>query len=208
VLLLAFHALPFPILNLKLTYPELIRGTLAMPEAKDARVFFALWPDSLQRDSLNRQNLAIEIDGSAHRVPDYNLHLTLHFVGNVSFDQLERMQESALEVQAESFELTIDCQGYFEKPRVLWLGCSTVPDGLNDLHQRLGAALGKSGFQPEARPFNPHITIARKLKAPDLIPIDPIVWPVDRFALIQSTSKGNGVVYSLLRSYPLAYPLQ
>ena len=174
-----------------------------MREQKDARVFFALWPDSAVRENLNQQSLAIEIDGSAHRVPEYNLHLTLHFVGNVSFDQLERMQESAFNVKAKPFELSIDCQGYFEKPRVLWLGCSAVPDGLIELHQQLGTELSRSGFQPEARPYNPHITIARKLKPLDKSPIQAIVWSVDRFALIQSKSKGNGVVYSLLQSYPL-----
>ena len=59
-----------------------------MREKKDIRTFFALWPNDALRDSLHSASKTIPVERPARRVPQYNLHLTLHFIGNVYFDQM------------------------------------------------------------------------------------------------------------------------
>ena len=147
-------------------------------------------------------------------MPWYNLHLTLHFIGNVYFEQMDCLQAAARSVRASGFDLTLDVQGYFNKPQVAWLGCSNPPAALGDLHRQLGkrlqACLSHPGdFQPEARPYHPHVTVARKsgsIAAEACFA--PIDWQVTGFALIEvqaieAKSITKGVQYRALETYPL-----
>jgi 2'-5' RNA ligase len=171
---------------------------------KDLRIFFALWPDALLREQMNNASESIPVEHPARRVPDYNLHLTLHFIGNIYRQQLVCMQQQARLVEVEGFELDIDCQGHFSKPRVAWLGCSATPDALRDLHHQLGQRLRQCDYQPELRRYHPHITIARKIKSmPERSDFEPMRWRVEKFALIESRSTGSGVEYRVIDSYNL-----
>ncbi len=180
-----------------------------MRENKDIRLFFALWPEEAQRRRLYEAADTIALDTAVHRVPLANLHLTLHFIGNVYFEQMDCLQEAAHSVRASAFDLIVDVQGYFNKPRVAWLGCANPPDALGNLHRELGRCLGSCDYQPEARPYHPHVTVARKsgLIVTDTC-FDPIDWKVSRFALIEvqameAKSITKGVQYRALEIYPL-----
>ncbi len=173
-----------------------------MREQKDVRVFFALWPDAATRRALARVAAGLRLP---RPVPEYNLHLTLHFVGNLWLRDLDCMQTAARDLAADPFELVIDCQGFFARPRVGWLGCSEVPPALGELHAALGARLKPCGYRAEKRPYRPHVTVARKLTAPPRgAPFEPIGWKVDNFALIESRAVDGGVKYEVIETYPLA----
>jgi 2'-5' RNA ligase len=173
-------------------------------EQKDLRIFFALWPDASLREQLDNARKSIPVERPARRVPDYNLHLTLHFIGNVYREQLVCMQQQARLVEAEGFELEIDCQGHFSKPRVAWLGCNAPPDALQDLHRQLGQRLRQCDYQPELRRYHPHITVARKIGSiPQSSNFEPLRWRVEKFVLIESRSTGSGVEYWVIDSYNL-----
>ena len=175
-----------------------------MREQKDLRIFFALWPDALLREQLDNAGKSMPVERPAWRVPDYNLHLTLHFIGNVYRDQLVCMQQQASLVEAERFELGIDYQGHFSNSRVAWLGCSEIPGALRDLHHQLGQGLRHCDYQPELRGYQPHITVARKIKSiPACSNFEPMRWLVDKFVLIESRSTGSGVEYRVIDSYDL-----
>ena len=122
-------------------------------EKKDIRLFFALWPDDALRERLHRASETIPVERPARRVPRLNLHLTLHFIGNVYLDQMACLQQQAQRVDGNTFDLSIDCQGYFSKPRVAWLGCRETPTAMLDLQQRLGQQLQLCEYQPEARRY-------------------------------------------------------
>ena len=175
-----------------------------MRDNKDLRIFFALWPDAVLREQLDSASKSIPVERPARRVPDNNLHLTLHFIGNVYRDQLACMQQQARLVEAEGFELDIDCQGHFSKPWVAWLGCRAIPDALQDLHHQLGQRLRQCDYQPELRRYHPHITMARKIGSiPESSNFEPIRWRVAQFVLIESRSTGSGVEYRVIDSYDL-----
>jgi 2'-5' RNA ligase len=173
-------------------------------EKKDIRLYFALWPQETVRQRLQEAATTIEVDSRGRRVPRANLHLTLHFIGNVYFEQMECLQRAARLVRAPAFDLTIDRQGYFHKPRVAWLGCSNPPAALDDLHRQLGEHLQSCDYRPELRPYQPHVTVARKLgPIASEASFAPLDWQVSEFALIEVQAIDNGVQYRAVETYPL-----
>ena len=176
-----------------------------MRDNKDLRVFFALWPDETTRRQLQQRAMTLAIERNARRVPEYNLHLTLHFIGNIHRAELDCLQQRAREVTGEPFAVSIDDTGSFAKPKVAWLGCREIPLKLERLHNDLGKRLRGCGFKPEKRRFNPHVTVARKISAPPPSPkLEPVIWQVSGFALIESRAQENGVKYMPIEEYPLA----
>jgi 2'-5' RNA ligase len=171
---------------------------------KDIRLFFALWPDEALRLRLQQAAITLPVAAAGRRVPAANLHLTLHFIGNVYFEQMACLQSAARAVNAPAFDMLIDRQGYFGRPRVTWLGCDKPPAALDDLHRQLGLSLQSCDYQPEARPYHPHVTVARKSGsiAADAC-FDPIDWRVTEFALIEVQAIKNGVQYRAVETYPL-----
>ncbi len=176
-----------------------------MREQKDIRIFFALWPDPSIRRELQRIAASTRLPRPARTVPEYNLHLTLHFIGNVYFQDLDCMQRAARDLGARRFELVLDCHGFFARPRVGWLGCSETPAALAELHAALGARLKTCGYRAEKRPYHPHVTFARKLTSPPrCAPFEPLCWSVDNFVLIESRPVDGGVRYEVMETYPLS----
>ncbi|TNF90457.1 MAG: RNA 2',3'-cyclic phosphodiesterase [Gammaproteobacteria bacterium] len=175
-----------------------------MRDKKDVRIFFALWPDPATRKQLARRARLIPLERPARRVPDYNLHMTLHFIGNVFFDEMACLQRQARQVSGKGFELVVDSHGHFRKPRVAWLGLNELPTALERLHCELGRQLQPCGYQPETRRYHPHVTVARKMnRAADIKDFEPLHWKVDNFVLVESREADNGVRYEVIESYPL-----
>lgn len=178
-------------------FNNLVRGK------KDIRLFFALWPDEGVRDEI-ADRLANFVLSNGRQVPQYNWHMTLHFIGNTTFGAKICLDRQARKVRAKPFELNIDQTGFFKKPRVFWLGFSEVPEGLFDLQGNLGEEISDCDYQPETRPYSPHITVTRRVyEKPLLLPIAPIKWQVDEFVLIESVSAAEGVRYRVIERYNL-----
>jgi 2'-5' RNA ligase len=98
-----------------------------------------------------------------------NLHLTLHFLGDVDaagLPALERALAPALDV--EPARVGLGGWGVFPprgQPRVIWAGVTSGAEALARAHRELGERLRAAGMTPEARPFSPHLTVGR-VKAP------------------------------------------
>lgn len=175
-----------------------------MREKQEIRLFFALWPNDALRAQLHRASNTISVERPARRVPHYNLHLTLHFIGNVFFGEMDCLRQQARLVEGEAFELSIDRQGHFRKPRVAWLGCREIPAALRELHEQLGRRLQQCDYQPEKRHYNPHVTVARKIGAiADSASFAPIAWKVEAFSLVEVRQIENGVQYRVIETLPL-----
>ncbi|MEM7563429.1 MAG: RNA 2',3'-cyclic phosphodiesterase [Pseudomonadota bacterium] len=175
-----------------------------MRKTSDVRVFFALWPDDSVRLDIQKAALAINLPGAARRVPQYNLHMTLHFIGNVSLSQRDCLSEQAEQVRAAPFELSIDSTGYFQKPKVVWLGLTDPPQALFDLHHQLGQSLTRCQYHPETRSYSPHVTVMRKVpEVPAAGDFVPVRWPVRQFTMINSCATPHGVRYEVFKTYDL-----
>lgn len=173
-------------------------------KSKDTvRLFFALWPDQAVREKILSCSQAIIRSRHGRQVADYNLHMTLHFIGNTGIENMQCLDLQARKVSSPPFKLIIDKIGYFRKPGIIWLGCHTIPTALSQLHADLAARLSKCDYQPDERVYRPHISVFRKASLAGKTLMDkPFSWQPDSFSLIQSSQDSNGVKYTEIRKYP------
>jgi 2'-5' RNA ligase len=146
--------------------------------------------------------------------PD-QMHLTLHFIGEADID---RVAARLRHVAASSFNIPLKGVGQFpsaEGSVTLWAGAPPVP-GLLHLHETIGAALAQGGFRTEARPYRPHITLARWEGPIQTRVIEDFlarhadfdlsdVW-IPRFRLYSSSSAAGVPEYRPERDFALAVP--
>jgi 2'-5' RNA ligase len=94
------------------------------------------------------------------------IHLTLKFLGNISAQkviEITRVMEQASQ-GVNPFQLQLTEVGAFpnmRRPRVVWVGIKGDVDKLIGWQQRIDNGLVPLGFAKEARPFTPHLTLAR-----------------------------------------------
>ena len=94
------------------------------------------------------------------------VHLTLKFLGDVPESRVEEIGHVVSETVAghRQFEIWTGGFGAFpnsRRPQVLWVGIEGRLELLMRLEADVDAALGGLGFPMEARPFHPHLTLAR-----------------------------------------------
>ena len=163
------------------------------------RLFLALWPEEEVRAQLaaHTRQWRWPAGGVPYLPADW--HVTLHFIGNVGIGQVEGIAAGA-DVPFQPFALTLDQPQLW--PHGLAVLCATgVPQPLQALHGRLGQALCGLGLPVEARPYQPHVTLARRAGA--AVPpgaCAPVVWRVCSFALVVSTGD-PGQRYRVIRQY-------
>lgn len=143
------------------------------------------------------------------------LHLTLHFLGDVADDAFPAVHRAVAGVRQAPFVLVIRGTGVFPprgRPTVLWAGVAESPP-LACLWAAVGTALEACGLEVERRPYTPHITLAR------LTPAVPRAWtarvldetarlempglPVDRFLLYESRKLDGATEHAIAATYPL-----
>lgn len=169
------------------------------------RLFFALWPSETVRQELQRRCKPLWRSGGGRAVSVDNLHITLVFLGTVSAEQRACVERAAAAIQSPRFTLLLDRVGYWPRPRVLWLGSDAQPETVVTLAGALAAGARECGLSTDDRPFQTHLTFMRKVaKRPAELSVEPLVWEVDSFALVQSQTYPEGVRYTPLRSWPLA----
>jgi 2'-5' RNA ligase len=170
------------------------------------RLFFALWPEPETARAIWQATAHLLPKGVGRRLPPEHIHLTLAFLGSVEEVQQQCLTRAADAVQGESFTLQLDEAGHFPRPQVVWLGTSQMPVALRTLQTKLVSELIRQcQFEPEARPFVPHLTIWRKVKRVSLPEtMAPVSWPVSRFVLARSRTLPTGAEYSIIQAWPLS----
>ena len=154
-------------------------------------------------------------------VKNNNLHLTIKFL---DFTKESAIPELLLEINKitstiKPFNLKIEKTGCFpnkEKAKILWLGVTGILDPLAALFNKFEIMLQEYGFPKEEMEFNPHVTIARIKYPQKLTPdvnlflnsnFDPIKFPINRVQFLSSELISTGVVYTLIKSFPLGESL-
>ena len=137
--------------------------------------------------------------------PPHNWHLTLRFLGSTDALQRDRILEFMDEhLVVEPFTLGFTGLGAFPKPAratVLWLGV-----GQGSLAAAAMAGVGEeaaiaAGFDPEDRPFHPHLTLSR-IRPPvnvegvvEQVGTFPLKMEVDRLTVYRSHLGREGARY-------------
>ena len=160
------------------------------------------------------------VAGAARWVRPEQIHLTLTFLGDVPEESLSDL-ETALRRACQSsapFELRADGLGCFphaRNARVLWIGLLGDLDRLEELQARVEEQTRNWSARDAARPFQPHLTIARvkDLRLADRRRLGEKIaaharvslggWRVDRVDLMQSILSPHGAEYECLAAFAL-----
>jgi RNA 2',3'-cyclic 3'-phosphodiesterase len=143
------------------------------------------------------------------------MHLTLHFLGDVEDDDCAALIDALAQVRQEPFAIALGGTGVFPprgRPTVLWAGVGDSAT-LSSLHHGVGAAIEACGLAVERRPYVPHVTLAR------LMPAVPRAWTarlvadtagleiadvaVDRFHLYSSRKLDGSTEHTVEATFPL-----
>jgi len=170
---------------------------------KRQRLFFALWPD----DAVRTQLAGLAARAARHNgrvVAECNLHLTLAYIGSTVPAMRDCMVKQVAALQSSPFTLHFDHAGYWPRPKIAWLSPAQVPEALSTLHQDLCTRLAFCGYEPESRPFRPHVTLVRKVRhKPNLEVPEPVVWHVNRLCLAESITDPAGARYEVIAGWEL-----
>ncbi|HZZ93524.1 MAG TPA: RNA 2',3'-cyclic phosphodiesterase [Usitatibacter sp.] len=152
-----------------------------------ARLFFAIWPAAPARDALARLAADVARVTQGRAVEGAKIHLTLAFLGEVAQPRMAEVRAAASGLRARRFDLSLDRLGSFRRSRVAWATASVLPPELTALQVPLEEALTARGFELEARPYRPHITLARRtVERLPAASIAPVAWPCEELALVVS----------------------
>ncbi len=140
-----------------------------------------------------------------------NLHLTFRFLGDVPEKDLEELFE-ALEdgvAEVEPFALEVSGLGVFPNwhhPRVVWAGCGEGSEDAVALAGAVEAVCEELGYEPERRPFRPHLTLGRVKLPADAEGLEAATaamrdrvygyMDVDAVVVFMSSLRRTGPVYS------------
>lgn len=145
------------------------------------------------------------------------MHLTLHFIGELENEYLATVCRALERVKAPPFAIDLEGVGRFPpdgEARVLWAGVRGTPQ-LFALHQAVGTALAAAiAYSPEDRPYHPHVTLARLDRSPPREAVEDYLdehaafqvaaVPITRFSLYSSARTRQGPRYEAEARFALS----
>ncbi|HYU31666.1 MAG TPA: RNA 2',3'-cyclic phosphodiesterase [Thermoanaerobaculia bacterium] len=184
------------------------------------RLFVAMEiPEAVRREVARRVAGLRERLPRARWVDVENIHLTLLFLGQVDDAKVPALAAALREAFAKHppLDLRLAEAGTFppRRPaRVAWVGMES-PGDLAALHRDITAAAVETvGFEPEERPFHPHVTLARcepnwpRDAADKFVAAFPGTigqpWTAERGVLMESKLSPRGARYGIAAELPLS----
>ena len=166
------------------------------------RAFIALRFDerSVARLVSARERL-LDNAAEGRAVPDYDLHMTLAFLGDIDSCRTEELHRIIKRVARPVPPLRVNGYGRFVD---LYFASVESADELALTVNELTRRLRDSGFKVEDREFVPHVTLARKVRlisAPKTAHFE--LRPV-MISLMRSELKRDGAVYTEISSVRLS----
>ena len=186
------------------------------------RLFVALEIDAAIRDALAKfvGPLKSESPGARWSKPEA-MHVTLKFLGPTDPQKLESIRAILANIiSPQPISLQFRGIGFFpdeKRPRVMWCGIQATPN-LFELAAGIENSLATLGFEPEARRFTPHLTLARLNSATHVEKLIRAATPLksydfgaareSEFHLFESVLKASGSEYKKLATFPFVKDAQ
>ena len=175
------------------------------------RLFIAIYPPLEMSAELVRSLQQHELP--EHRlVPPQQVHMTLHFIGDVPTKQLDSTFESVQRATSgiSAFNLTVYRLITFPHrgPARLVAAEMDRPPELLEIHRRLVTRLTCSTRDNPSHRFRPHLTLCR-FKTPTKgialdSPLDAEPFPIQQVVLMKSTLRPDGAQHHEVASSRLA----
>ncbi len=176
------------------------------------RLFVAVFPPPEVREEASRTARRLLPDDRIRWSRPENVHLTLKFLGDVDEESLDGLRTALENVCAEHapFDAGLAGLGAFpssRRARILWAGVSEGSEQLRSLAAIVDAALSTSGFEREARSYEPHLTLGRVRGRPTNLDLPEETsgrsFEVGRIELVESMLSGTGPTYRTVEEFVL-----
>lgn len=182
------------------------------PVEMSARLFVAIDVPDSHVDALRQlEDTSLE----ARWTPAHQFHLTLRFIGDVDEGAVDAIRSTLASVPGAMLTVRAGGLDVFpsrRRPRVLVVPVE-ADSSLVRLQRAIDGRLHALGIEPDSRPFNPHITVARLTRAsPQSVrgylrthasfSLPP--FEVDAFYLYESTLSSTGAVHERIGTFSLA----
>ena len=165
------------------------------------------------------ENLRSHSGNAVRWIRPEGVHVTLKFLGEVPTKKLPAVKLAIQEavVGNSPFELEFSNIGTFggrEGLRIMWVGIAGDVLRLEALVRAVNAALAVVGFEPERRPFRPHLTLGRVRDeistrnraeievAVGKVSVPPVSWRTAQVSLMRSRLTAQGATYEVLATFP------
>lgn len=183
--------------------------------SKQIRTFVAI-PITPSKSLRTCMRLLAELGGPLrHNTPD-QLHITLKFLGDTTWEQTPEVGAAIDDVLKSHVPIGIQLQGVGafprrQRPRVIWAGVETEAN-LKQIANQLNEHMAELGFPLEERDFHPHLTLAY---VKGRLPIGAEEWfetyqetdfgtyQVNDVKLYQSELTPSGPIYTMISHHPL-----
>ena len=174
-----------------------------------ARLFVALDLPERAREALAAWRAGALDDPGLRLVPPEALHVTLAFLGHLPEDEIARIVSLIEPPALEPPVLT--ALGVKpvppRRPRLFALDLADDGDRATAVQASVAGALARAGlYEPEQRPFWPHVTLARvrkgaRVRVADAPPPPAEPWRVPALTLYRSRLSRAGAHYEALRRW-------
>lgn len=146
-----------------------------------------------------------------------HLHLTLKFLGDTEEGLVSEIVSAMREAASGVAPFTVEVRGTgafpsLSRPSVLWVGIRGA-DALAEMAKTLDEHLATLGFEPERRPWSPHVTLARVRGGSRMAAVQGVLRSheadafgeaqVDEIRLKKSVLQPGGPVYTTVESVRL-----
>jgi 2'-5' RNA ligase len=192
---------------------------LTTPLQKTFRLFIAIPIPQFLKDALQECQEWLssypEMKSIKNWIEPSKMHITLHFLGDISHKKIPQLQE-IINQTAKEFPLLLTMKdiGTFENnelPHVLWVGI-LKNEMLSNLYEKLAQKLEDIGIEIEntnAENYMPHVTLAYirtddptkkaiKERLQKIMVGEIGVWDSNEIELISSTQTKEGSVYKVI----------
>lgn len=133
------------------------------------------------------------------------LHLTLLFMGNIPRMQIENLVRAASKVAIRPFSIQLQQFSCWQHNRIAYVAPGTPEKSLMALADELRREVAQECIHFDAQKFVPHVTLLRRiLHIVGTRTVAPILWQIEDFVLVESSSSERGGDYEILARFKLA----
>jgi RNA 2',3'-cyclic 3'-phosphodiesterase len=148
--------------------------------------------------------------------PPEQWHITLQFLGAVSEPDYTCVVKQLYSIRATPVDIALREPGFFERAKIFHVQVHPS-SALLALHHKVENSLVPCGFEPEARPYSPHVTLARdkgSRLSPDFRHLQQTImdsrsakafpsFSATEFLLYESFTEASGPRYEVRERFPL-----
>lgn len=183
------------------------------------RLFVAvdLAPDAVEEAARVADEIRRRTHADLRWVPPANMHLTVRFIGHVAEHVDALIGTLSKPVDVNPFDLSLAPCGAFPPAgavRVVWIGVGSGVPELTRISAIMDERVRAFGFEPEARGFNPHLTLARAPRDARIpgplrdtlarVAVRPVVTRVTQAVVYESRLSPRGAHYEPVAAIPLS----